>query len=442
MKRKITYIIIAVAAVALAALIISRCSHKNRKTETVYETEAVTIGSIGKIITATGTVEPISKVEVGTQVSGNIAKIYVDYNSVVKKGQLIAELDRTNLRSELSMQENSLASAENEMNYQKKNYERTKQLYEQHLVSDAEYEESEYRYKTSVYTYNRAKESVATARTNLGYSYIYSPIDGVILSKSVEEGQTVAASFSTPTLFTIANDLSKMQVVANVDEADIGQVEVGQPVSFTVDAFPDETFEGTVTQIRLEAQVSSNVVTYEVVIEAPNPDLKLMPGLTANISIYVLKIDDVLLLPAKALRYRPSSAPTTEGKKTDTPPAADKSMPAPPEGMPPMEGKSFDGKNMPSPEDFAGMDKNSSKTSDLNGSTQIVWVLENGKPQPKRITLGANDGIHYQVTEGLKQGDKVVVGESASAGTATEASSDNNAKQSPFMPGPPGSKKK
>ena len=390
MKRKITYIIIAVAAVALAALIISRCSHKNRKTETVYETEAVTIGSIGKTITATGTVEPISKVEVGTQVSGNIAKIYVDYNSVVKKGQLIAELDRTNLRSELSMQENSLASAENEMNYQKKNYERTKQLYEQHLVSDAEYEESEYRYKTSVYTYNRAKESVATARTNLGYSYIYSPIDGVILSKSVEEGQTVAASFSTPTLFTIANDLSKMQVVANVDEADIGHVEVGQPVSFTVDAFPDETFEGSVTQIRLEAQVSSNVVTYAVVIEAPNPDLKLMPGLTANISIYVLKIDDVLLLPAKALRYR------TDAKG---------------------HGTSEEG-------------------------VHRIWVLENGKPQPKRITLGANDGIHYQVTEGLKQGDKVVVGESASAGTATEASSDNNAKQSPFMPGPPGSKKK
>ncbi len=390
MKRKITYIIIAVAAVALAALIISRCSHKNRKTETVYETEAVTTGSIGKTITATGTVEPISKVEVGTQVSGNIAKIYVDYNSVVKKGQLIAELDRTNLRSELSMQENNLASAENEMNYQKKNYERTKQLYEQHLVSDAEYEESEYRYKTSVYTYNRAKESVATARTNLGYSYIYSPIDGVILSKSVEEGQTVAASFSTPTLFTIANDLSKMQVVANVDEADIGQVEVGLPVSFTVDAFPDETFEGTVTQIRLEAQVNSNVVTYEVVIEAPNPDLKLMPGLTANISIYVLKIDDVLLLPAKALRYR------TDAKG---------------------HGTSEEG-------------------------VHRIWVLENGKPQPKRITLGANDGIHYQVTEGLKQGDKVVVGESASAGTATEASSDNNAKQSPFMPGPPGSKKK
>ncbi len=390
MKRKITYIIIAVAAVALAAFLISRCSHKNRKTETVYETEAVTTGSIGKTITATGTVEPISKVEVGTQVSGNIAKIYVDYNSVVKKGQLIAELDRTNLRSELSMQENSLASAENEMNYQKKNYERTKQLYEQHLVSDAEYEESEYRYKTSVYTYNRAKESVATARTNLGYSYIYSPIDGVILSKSVEEGQTVAASFSTPTLFTIANDLSKMQVVANVDEADIGQVEVGQPVSFTVDAFPDETFEGTVTQIRLEAQVNSNVVTYEVVIEAPNPDLKLMPGLTANISIYVLKIDDVLLLPAKALHYR------TDAKG---------------------HGTSEEG-------------------------VHRIWVLENGKPQPKRITLGANDGIHYQVTEGLKQGDNVVVGESASAGTATEASSDNNAKQSPFMPGPPGSKKK
>ena len=422
-SKKIIWIALAVLLVALAILLISRL-HKRQKAGTVYETETVTTGSIEKTVTATGTVEPVSKVEVGTQVSGNIAKLYVDYNSVVKKGQLIAELDQTNLRSELKMQENNLASAENEMKYQKKNFERVQELSKQKLVSDAEYEEAEYRYKTAVYSYNRAKESVATAKTNLGYSYIYSPIDGVILSKSVEEGQTVAASFSTPTLFTIANNLKQMRVIANVDEADIGQVKVGQPVSFSVDAYPDESFEGTVTQIRLEAQVNSNVVTYEVVIDAPNPEQKLMPGLTANISIYVLKIDDVLLLPAKALRYMPP---------TSSAPAMGKSMPAPPEGksMPALpEGKSMS---------FPTEDKSTSLPAE--GTDRIVWVLENGKCQPRHITLGTNDGISYQVTEGLKKGEKVITGESVSdAGSAK--GSDNESMQSPFMPGPPGSKKR
>ena len=391
MKPKLIAVIAAVVLIAFSAVMIVRCKGSNKQPEVVYETETVTFGSIGKTITATGTVEPISKVEVGTQVSGNISKIYVDYNSVVKKGQLIAELDRTNLRSELSMQENNLASAENEMNYQKKNMERQKQLYEQHMVSDAAYEESEYKYKSAVFAYNRAKESVATAKTNLGYSYIYSPIDGVILSKSVEEGQTVAASFSTPTLFTIANNLAQMQVVANVDEADIGQVGVGQQVSFSVDAYPDETFDGKVTQIRLEAQVNSNVVTYEVVIEAPNPDLKLMPGLTANISIYVLKIDDILLLPAKALRYQPASS-----------------------GKGHLEQK---------------------------GDKKRVWLLEKGGCVPKTVTLGATDGINYQVTDGLKEGDKVVVGEIAGL-SGMPSRPENGSMQSPFMPGPPGSRKK
>ena len=433
--KKIVWITLAILLVALAILLLSR-RHKRQQTETLYETETVTTGSIEKTVTATGTVEPVSKVEVGTQVSGNIAKLYVDYNSVVKKGQLIAELDQTNLRSELKMQENNLASAENEMNYQKKNFKRVQELSQQQLVSDAEYEEAEYRYKTAVYSYNRAKESVATAKTNLGYSYIYSPIDGVILSKSVEEGQTVAASFSTPTLFTIANNLKQMRVIANVDEADIGQVKVGQPVSFSVDAYPEESFEGTVTQIRLEAQVNSNVVTYEVVIDAPNPDQKLMPGLTANISIYVLKLNQVLLLPAKALRYRPSSAPAADQAK---PASADgNSQPAPPEGMPPMKG-SFDGK-MPSG-DFAKANPSASGTTLQEGSSSIVWLLENGKCRPQKVTLGASDGISYQVTEGLQKGDQVVTGESVSSAGSAKGS-DNESMQSPFMPGPPGSKKR
>ena len=393
MKTKKTRIIlISLMGICVLGIILIFKLHKKPEVETVFDTQIVRMGNLSKTVTATGTVEPVSKVEVGTQVSGNIAKLYVDYNSTVKKGQLIAEVDRTNLLSELHSQENSLASAQNDLDYQKKNYERVKSLYDQQLLSEAEYEEAEYKYKSAQYTYNRAKEGVATAKTNLGYSYIYSPIDGVILSKSVEEGQTVAASFSTPTLFTIADDLTKMRVVADVDEADIGQVKEGQSVEFSVDAYPDELFQGTVTQIRLEAQVNSNVVTYEVVIDAPNPDLKLMPGLTANVSIYTVKLNDVLLVPAKALKFSP--------RETAVRPA---------------------------------------------GNQQEVWLLQQGKPSRKSISTGMTDGIYHEVTEGLKAGDEVIVGEKEmDFGKAKNGAKPdmNDAKQSPFMPGPPGSKKK
>ena len=428
MKKYKLIAVLGMAGIILIGAVAFACLHKKQPERIVFETETITTGSIGKTVTATGTVEPISKVEVGTQVSGNISKLYVDYNSVVKKGQLIAELDRTNLRSELTMQENSLASAENEMNYQQKNYERTRNLYDQHMVSDAAYEEAEYRYKTAVYTYNRAKESVATAKTNLGYSYIYSPIDGVILSKSVEEGQTVAASFSTPTLFTIANDLTQMQVIADVDEADIGQVKEGQYVEFTVDAFPDETFKGEVVQIRLEAQVSSNVVTYEVVINAPNPDLKLMPGLTANISIYSLKKDDILLLPAKALRYTPSSPIGKDAGEARRPDTA-----APHHTSPSLTEASGNGKE--NRDETAGHE---------TGSNYTVYVLQNNRPAKREITTGATDGIHLEILSGLKSGDQVIVGETVSATQSAARNGKDNTenKQSPFMPGPPGSKNK
>ena len=258
-------------------------------------------------MTATGTVEPVTQVEVGTQVSGIIDKLYADYNDQVKAGQLIAEMDKVTLQAELESAQAQLASSKTEYEYQTKNYARTKTLHEKQLVSDAEYDQAFYLYETARNAYEQSQAAMVKVKRNLGYATITSPIDGVVISRAVEEGQTVAAGFETPTLFTIANDLTQMQVVADVDEADIGQVADGQRVQFSVDAYPDDTFEGTVLQVRLEATTESNVVTYEVVIDAPNPDLKLKPGLTANVTIFTLEKDDATAVPTKALRFVPNA---------------------------------------------------------------------------------------------------------------------------------------
>jgi len=268
------------------------------KAQLLVKTEKIA-KDISNIVTATGSVEAITQVEVGTQVSGIINKIYVDFNSVVKKGQLIAELDKELLLSELSSVNADMSSAKTEYEYQKKNFERSQQLYKKELVSETDYETANYTYQKAKNSYEKSKFNVEKAQRNLSYAMIKSPIDGVIISRAVDEGQTVAASYSTPTLFTIANDLSKMQVVANVDEADLGQVKEGQRVSFTVDAYPNDVFEGVVTQVRLEATTTSNVVTYQVIVNAPNPDLKLKPGLTANISIFTTEKKGVLLFLPK-----------------------------------------------------------------------------------------------------------------------------------------------
>ena len=255
-----------------------------------FQTEKVTRNSMTDVVVATGTVEPVTKVDVGTQVSGIIDRIYVDYNSVVKKGQLIAEMDKVTLQAELESQEAQLANAKAEYEYQQKNYARSKVLFEKQLISDSDYEEATYNYEKAKSTYEKSKADIVKVRRNLGYAVITSPIDGVVISREVEEGQTVAAGFETPTLFTIAKDLTEMQVIADVDEADIGEIREGQRVTFTVDAYRNDAFEGVVTQVRLEATVESNVVTYEVVISAPNPDLKLKPGLTATVTTSLLEI--------------------------------------------------------------------------------------------------------------------------------------------------------
>ena len=297
-----------------AATIMAGCS-KEQKTE--FETTKVEMGDIHTSITATGTIEPVTSVTVGTQVSGIVSKLYVDYNSEVKRGQVIAELDKTNLTSELNSAKANLNSAQSTLNYEQANFNRYKTLYEKGLVSADEYESARLTYVKAKDQVTTATQSVQKAQTNLGYATITSPIDGVVLSKSVEEGQTVAASFNTPELFTIAQDLTNMRVIADIDEADIGGVKEGQRVTFTVDAFPDDTFEGAVTQVRQQATTESNVVTYEVVISAPNDQLKLKPGLTANVTIYTLEKNGVLAVPARALRFTPNEALLQEGETVE-----------------------------------------------------------------------------------------------------------------------------
>lgn len=344
-------------------------------------TTKVMSGSISSTVTATGTIEPVTKVEVGTQVSGIIDKIYVDYNSEVKKGQVIAEMDRRNLTSQLTTAQSDLISAKSNLEYQESNFNRYKKLYEKGLISTNEYESANLSYIQAKESYRGRQESVRTAQQNLAYATITSPIDGVILSKAVEEGQTVAAGFSTPTLFTIAQDLTDMRVIADIDEADIGMVKEGQRVNFTVDAFPDDTFEGKVTQVRQEATTTSNVVTYEVVISAPNKDLKLMPGLTANVTIYTQEKENVTYVPTKAIRLNPTEEALEKGGQII---------------------------------DCEGKDK--------------VWVKEGKNLKAIPVKVGLNTGSQIEILSGVSAGTEIV----SEIITATPE------QQGGLMMGPPG----
>ena len=360
-KLRISKIWIAVLVIVIVAVAAWAMSGGKKEEDINFKEEKVALKTLQNSVTATGTIEAVTSVTVGTQVSGIVNKLYVDYNSQVKKGQVIAELDKTNLLSELNTAKANLASAQSSLSYQAANMERYKTLYKKGLVSADEYENALLTYRQAKEQVASSKENVQRAQTNLGYATITSPIDGTVISKSVEEGQTVAASFNTPELFTIAKDLTNMQVVANVDEADIGNVKEGDRVTFTVDAYPDDTFEGTVKQVRLEATTTNNVVTYEVVISAPNADLKLKPGLTANVTIYTQERSGVLAVANKALRFTPT--------------------------------KETVGKDM--------------KIVDCKGKNK-VWTLNGNTLTAHPVTIGQSDGINTEITKGLKQGDKIV----------------------------------
>lgn len=395
-KKKKLIICISVAIAIIAAVTIFMRSNKRQPITIIYETAKVERATISNSVTATGTIEPVNKVEVGTQVSGIISKIYVDYNSIVKKGQVIAELDKINLESELASAKANLASSKSELDYQETNYKRMKALHDKGFISDDDFDIADLSYKKAKEAYLVQLQTVQKAQTNLGYATITSPIDGVVLSKDVEEGQTVAASFSTPTLFTIARDLTDMQVVANVDEADIGNVRDGQRVTFTVDAFPDDTFEGRVKQVRQQGEEESNVVTYEVVISAPNNDLKLKPQLTANVNIYTEEIENVVSVPAKALRFSPSKEMMNDGEKI----------------------------------------------KDCN-ATNKLWIKETNILKAYPVKTGITNGIRTQILEGVKEGTAIITNAKAKGGTEEDNISEQNSQErSPFSPGPPERDKK
>ena len=390
MKKKIYIIPAVIVAIAIAAYFLMG---GKKEAGVTYVTATVQNSSLTTSVTATGTIEPVTSVTVGTQVSGIVAHLYVDYNSIVKKGQVIAELDKTNLLSELASARANLSSAQSNLAYQKSNYERQKTLYDKGLISANDFEQARLSFEQAQQQVRTNTENVKKAETNLGYATITSPINGIVLSKAVEEGQTVAASFSTPELFTIAQDLTNMQVIADIDEADIGDVKEGERVNFTVDAYPDDTFEGRVTQVRQVATTESNVVTYEVVISAPNADLKLKPGLTANVTIYTQELNNVLTVPTKALKFTPNEKMLTKEQSI----------------------------------------------ADCQGASK-VWTLEGNVFKAIAVETGLTNGINTEITKGLKAGQKVIT--EFKMGNMPEENEANGGTNNPFMPKRPNSNNK
>jgi HlyD family secretion protein len=446
MKKSLKITLLLATAVLIVAAIWFFFLRKGEQGSLNMQTQAVAYGDILTTVTATGTIEPVKTVDVGTQVSGIIDKIYVDYSSRVKKGQLLAELDRSTLKATLVSSQASYESAKNELTYQKSNFDRNKQLYEKQSVSKTDYEEALYTYNTAKYAFTIAKSNLEKAETNLSYATITSPIDGIILSREVDEGQTVAASYSTPTMFSIAQDLTKMRVIADVDEADIGDVKIGQNVKFTVDAFPDDEFSGTVTMVRLEAQVSSNVVTYEVVIDAPNPNGKLLPGLTANVSIYTQERRNVLVIPSKAQRVQPTEEILimVNGNSNQTlPNTKSNSTSTGSQNTSGVQSSTSSGSKTASKELEKETFGPNAPEGELNKRT--IWVKKSdGTIEQRTIVIGTTDGVSTEVLSGLKKGELVVTELSiseTSAATSTESDTSSSSK-SPFMPTPPGQKSK
>ncbi len=396
-RKKI--IIGAIVAAALAAVAIIVMPKGGKPAEVKWTTVTVTEQSITQSITATGTIEPVTQVDIGTQVSGILTNLYVDYNSVVTKGQVIAELDKSTLLLDRNSNRNSVATAVSKYNYEKSNFERVEALYNKGMIATSEYDLALYTFETAKNDLEVAKNSLERSETNLGYATIYSPIDGVVISRSVEEGQTVASSFSTPTLFTVAADLRDMRVIVDVDEADIGNVSVGQRAQFTVDAFPLDSFEGVVTQVRQEAIVESNVTTYEVVISAANPDLKLKPGLTASVEVFTLDQACERVVSAAALSFTPPMPEGGAGGAGDRPDA--------PRGA-------------------------------MGGS--VVWLLNGDRPEPCEVEVGVTNGILTQIVGNIAVGAEVITGVETTRTMPAGGSPEGGGESSPFLPKRPGQK--
>ncbi len=384
-------------ALALLALAMAAC---NKESKIQLQTTKVTTGDISRKVTATGTVESKTQVDVGTQVTGIIDKLYVDYNDHVTQGQLIAEIEKTLLDSELRSADASLESARVQYEYAKTNYDRDKALHEKQLISDYEYDTTKKEYEVAKNSYDKAQADRVKAAKNLNYAEIYSPIDGIVISREVEIGQTVVSSMNVANLYVIA-DLKNMQVIGDVDEADIGEVKVGQNVTFTVDAYPQDEFKGVVSQVRLNPTTESNVVTYEVVVDTPNPDLKLIPGLTANLTIYTVEQHDVTVVPSAALRFTPQDFPGA--------------------------------KNLPT------FDQALANAPKADGEGRL-WVVDGNQLKPVNVKLGESGAVNTQILSGVESGTTVALDYDTTS--SADTSSSDNTERSPFAPGPPESNKK
>ena len=440
-RRKINGTVL-ITMTSLVLFMASSC-HKGGKLYT-YETAVVKKGSIKNTITATGTVQADTTVAIGTQVSGVIQKIYVDFNSHVKKGQLLLELDKTPLQTQVQQAQASLDDAKSQVSFQSATYERYKALLDKKLVAQADYDQVKYNYDNAMAGLKTAQAGFDKAMVNLNYATIYSPIKGVVLNRAVDQGQTVAASFNTPNLFTIGNDLTQMQVQANVDEADIGQVRDGQPVDFTVDAYPNETFKGSVRQIRLQPVVTSNVVTYTVIVNAPNPEEKLMPGMTANITALTQEVDSVITVPGKALRFTPDAQFLAEYMKNSPFGQRPRGSAGAQTGMGGQnrtqgdpsgqggnaQGRMTGGAGSAGQAGFQGQGGGSFAGGQQGKKPVFLWIMRQDTVHRVRVTAGVADATNTEIKSGLKEGDQVIL----SMTQVTKATPATTPTTSPFMP--------
>ena len=409
MKKKLLIAGTVLVVAVLAVLIFKPFG--NKAAGYTFETVKVEKGKISNVVTATGTIEAVTSVDVGTQVSGIIDKVLVDFNDNVKQGDLLAVIDKKQLQAQLDQSSATLDQAKAQLTYQDATFNRMKVLFEKQLIARSDYDQALYNYENAQASLKNAKSAYERNRVNLNYSEIYSPIDGTVLNRAIEEGQTVAASFNTPTLFTIVNDLTQMEVETSVDEADIGKVQQGQRVEFTVDAYPDLKFEGEVSEVRLQPTTTNNVVTYAVILSAPNPDKKLMPGMTASATIYVEEKDSTLMLSGKATRFTPDMAYMQEQfKKMSSNMPKTGSAQGANSGLPAGEPVSAGASGTPAmPAGMPAMPQGGFVGALPNGS-RMVWIKDDqGGIKPNPVKTGIDNGSYVEIISGLNEGDEVVI---------------------------------
>jgi len=384
-------------SIALSLFLASGCFSRGKQNEQ-FRIEKVDRGNITMTVTATGTVSAVTTVQVGSQVSGVISRRYADFNSRVHRGQLLAELDPTPFQAQVEQRQADVTKARVDAANAKISYERQRRLLAAGLAPQADLDAAKAGYEGAAAQVQQAVAALSQALTNLKYTKITSPIDGVVVDRQYDVGQTVAASFQAPTLFSIAQDLTKMQVQADVDQSDIGRIAVGQQARFTVDAYPDQEFRGRISQMRLNAAVTQNVVTYPVIIEVPNPEEKLRPKMTANVTIDVANVRDVLRIPNAALRFKPDTAQTGAAQQTASAgPGVERTAAQMGQRAPGITGAGGT---------FAGRGGTAGRAR-----PQTVWTYDNKKLTPVSIRTGITDGHYTQVVDGnLKPGDNIIIG--------------------------------